>query len=61
MKITFAGKLTNWEEIKQTIFEAVGLSDYERVQDLENAIRRAGVEKVNKVLANAGHEAQIQL
>ena len=61
MKITFAGKLTNWEEIKQAIFEPVGLTDYEGVPDLERAIRRAGVENVNKVLASAGHEAQVQL
>jgi len=61
MQITFVGKLTNWEEIKKTIFLAVQRSDFEGVADFERAIRHAGVENVNEALTEAGHEAKVQL
>ena len=61
MQITFKGKLSDWEEIKQTIFKAVERSDFEEVQEFENAIRAAGVAKVNEALAKADHEAEVQL
>ena len=61
MQIIFKGKLSDWEEIKQTIFKAVGRSDLEEVQEFEEAIRATGVGNVNDALAKAGHEAEIQL
>lgn len=61
MQIAFVGKLTNWEEIRQTIFKAVQGSDFEGVLDFERAIRHAGVENVNEALTEAGHEAKVQL
>jgi len=61
MDIAFEGKLTNWEEIKKMVLEVVGLPDTIGVQDLEKAIRRAGVERVNKALVDAGHTAKVKL
>ncbi len=61
MQISIKGKLSDWEDIKLTIFKAVGRSDFESVHELENAIRSAGVETVNAALKSAGYEATVEL